>query len=80
MLRFWPPIKKMAKATPCLGKYVLLPPNIRKVWSFSPLSSQKVAFMAPFLGHVASSQQFWNERGENCYFLNKGLKSQHFKT
>jgi len=36
---------------------------------FDPLSLQKVVIMAPFLGHVASSQQFWYERGQNRNFL-----------
>ena len=36
---------------------------------FDPLSLQKVAIMAPFLGHVACSQQFWDERGQNCNFF-----------
>jgi len=36
---------------------------------FDHLSLQKVAIMTPFLGHVASSQQFWDERGQNSFFL-----------
>ena len=36
---------------------------------FDPLSSQQVVIMAPVLGHVASSQQFWDERGQNCNFF-----------
>jgi len=47
---------------------------------FDPLSLQKVAIMAPFLGHVASSQQFGDERGQNRIFFNRGPKSQHFET
>jgi len=47
-LRLWPPMKKMTKVTPCLGNYALLTPNIREIWSFDPLSSQKVAIMALF--------------------------------
>jgi len=47
---------------------------------FDPLSLQKVAIITPFLGHVACSQQFWDERGQNCHFFNRGPKSQHFET
>jgi hypothetical protein len=36
---------------------------------FDPLSLHKVSIMAPFLGHMASSQQFWDGRGQNCHFL-----------
>jgi len=36
--------------------------------------------MAPFLGHLASSQQFWDEMGQNCNILNRGPKSQLFET
>ena len=39
---------------------------------FDPLSSQQVVIMAPVLGHVASSQQFWDERGQNCISFNRG--------
>jgi len=37
--------------------------------TFDPLSSQKVAIMASVLGHVVSSQQFYDKRGQNCHFL-----------
>jgi hypothetical protein len=37
-----------------------------------PLSFQKVVIMTPFLGHVASSQQFWDERSQNRIFLTDG--------
>jgi len=47
---------------------------------FDLLSLQKVAIMAPFLGHVVSSQQFLNEWGQIFIFFNWGLKSQHFET
>jgi len=53
----------MAKVTPYLGKYALLTPNIREIWSFDPLSSKQIAIMTPILGHVAPSQQFWD--GQN---------------
>jgi len=39
---------------------------------FDLLSLQKVAIMTHFLGHVASSQQFWDERGQNRIFFNTG--------
>jgi len=29
---------------------------------------------------VASYQQFWDERGQNCNFFNRGPKSQQFET
>jgi len=35
--------------------------------------------MAPVLGHVASSQQFLDEKDQNYYFFNRESKSQHFK-
>ena len=69
MLQFWPLLKKMAKVTPYLGKYALLTPNIREMWYFDPLSSQKVAIMPPILGHVAPSQQFWDEGDQKCNFF-----------
>jgi len=28
--------------------------------------------MAPVWEHVASSQQFWDEKGQNCHFFNWG--------
>jgi len=36
----------------------------RKICSYDPLFLQKVAIMTPFLRHVASSQQFWDERSK----------------
>jgi len=63
-------MKKNDKSDPlCLGKSALSTPNIREIRSFDPLYSQKVAIMAPFLGHVSSSQQLWDKRGQNCNFL-----------
>jgi len=47
---------------------------------FDPLSLRKVAIMVPFLGHVASFKQFWDERGQNRIFFNREPKSQYFKT
>jgi len=43
---------------------------------FDPLSLQKVAIMALFLGHMAFFQQFLDERGQ--FFFNRGPKSQHY--
>ena len=37
--------------------------------TFWPLFSQKVAIMPRVLGHVASSQQFWDEMRQNCHFF-----------
>lgn len=41
----------------------------RKICYFEPLSFQKIAIMAPFVGYVASSQKFWNERDQNHNIL-----------
>jgi len=38
----------------------------------TPLSLQKVAIMTSFLGYVVSSQQFWNEKGQNRIILIRG--------
>jgi len=35
---------------------------------FDPLSLLKVVIMAHFWGHVASSRQFWDERGQIVIF------------
>jgi len=45
------------------------PSNIRKICSFGLLSLQIVAITTPVLGHVVSSQQFWNERSQNVFFI-----------
>jgi len=50
----------------------------REIRSFDPLSLQKVAIMSPVLGHVASSQQFWDERGQNCFFFLFGGQNRNF--
>jgi len=47
---------------------------------FDPLSLQKVEIITPFLGHVGSSQQLWDERGQIFIFFNRKPKSQYFKT
>jgi len=47
---------------------------------FGPLSLQKVAIMAPVLGHVASSQHFPMFRAKIVFFFVMGPKSQLFKS
>jgi len=42
------------------------------IYTFDPLSLQKVAIMTSFLGHVASSHPFFDEMGQNCQFFNRG--------
>ena len=80
MLRFWPPIKKNDKSEPMFREICSFDPQHKGNMLFDPLSLQKVAIMAPFSGHVACSQQFWDERGQNCQFFNRGPKSQHCET